>query len=487
MEERNDTKQGPAAGGVDVVVTTDRRAKAAKKPASMRIDLVNDAITPSMWIFALPMIFSFMINAIYTMVDLYFVSKLGTDATAALGWGDFIFFLLFTIMSGFAMGTGIVVARRVGEGDWRKVSETALQAVVSMGCLAFAVAIVLFFTIEYLLAFLNMTDKVRELTTLYISAIIIGVPFNFLFFQLSSIYRSTGNSIFPMILLIVAAVCNAVLDPFLIFGIGPFPELGILGAGISTVVAQVVSAGLGLLVLFWGKAGIKIDFRIPRPDFGIIATITRLGIPSSLQMFSVSISRLLLLQLAGGFGASVTAGFFIGTRIDFFAWMPIFAMGVMIQTVTGQHLGAGKVKRVYQYFNASFWQTLLVVGVLGAIAYIFAAPIADIFVPETSVGDPAVVGYTSEYLSIAVFAYPFFLLGIISTRLLSGAGMTFRSMLIVSGSLFLIQVPLCYALSTWTELQQNGIWLGIFVGYVLFSLIAYASVRTNSWMRVKNV
>lgn len=453
-------------------------APAPRRQFSGSVDLLGGNITASLWMFAMPMIFSFMINSLYGFVDLYFVSQLGTDASAALGFGNTTYFLLFTLISGFANGTGIIVARRFGARQMEQARETALQSVVYFGLLAFAVALVLYLGLDALLLAFTADKHVLELTRSYLGVIILASPFNFIFFQIGSIYRSIGNSVFPMALLIIAAGMNAALDPFLIFGWGPFPELGIMGAGISTLTAQFASALLGLSALFLMNGEMRLPFRFPRIKADILAAVSRIGVPATLQMTSVSISRIVIFNIAGNFGADVSAAFTIGMTIDFFVFMPIFAMGVTMQTVTSQNLGAGQVKRIWRYFRTMSLQNLLLIGGLSILVYIFAEPISGLFSQ-----DHVVIEESVRYLRITTFAYPFFLMAIITSRLLSGAGFVILSMLLVAGSLAVVQIPLALFLAFPMELAQQGVWYGILTAYVIMASLGFAAVKISPWYR----
>jgi putative MATE family efflux protein len=458
------------------IVATQR----GKRNFTGSVDLLAGNITSSLWRFATPMIFSFMINSLYGFVDLYFVSQLGTDAQAALGFGNTTYFLLFTLISGFANGTGIVVARRFGARQMQDARETALQSVVYFSLLAFAVAAILYLGLDILLSMFSAEAAVFSLTEKYLGVIILASPFNFMFFQVSSIYRSIGNSFFPMLLLILSAGLNAVLDPFLIFGWGPFPELGITGAGISTFVAQFVSAALAIGALFMAKGDMRLTFRFPKLRTSVLGAVTRIGVPATLQMLTVSISRLVIFNIAGKFGADVSAAFTIGMTIDFFVFMPIFAMGVTMQTVTSQNLGAGQIKRIWTYFKIMSTQNLMLIGSLGLIVYFFAEPISTLFS-----ADPVVISESVAYLRITAFSYPFFLLAIITSRLLSGAGFVILSMSLVAGSLAIVQIPVALFLAFPTGLEQQGVWYGILIAYVVMAALGYGAVKVSPWYRGK--
>mgnify|MGYP006294690127 FL=1 len=192
-----------------------------------KVDLLNGPIDSSLRVFTFPLAISFVIHMLYAWVDTFYVSRLGSTSIAAIGISEQLIFFIFTLGGGFSIGSGIVVARRIGEGNQEKADRTATQAISLMFIYSSALAVFLFFMTEPVLSAMNVEGELAELSSQYLYAVVLGVPGNYLVFQINAIVRSSGNSIFPMIMLITGTVLNAILSPLLVFGLGPFPRLEI--------------------------------------------------------------------------------------------------------------------------------------------------------------------------------------------------------------------------------------------------------------------
>jgi putative MATE family efflux protein len=416
----------------------------------------------------------------YSLIDTYFVSHLGKSAIAAIGLSEQLGFFVFNFGSGFAIGTGVILARRIGEGNREAANHTATQAVMSMIFFSVLLVAVLYLALPSILLLLMKDPEVRHFAYLYLSVLLFGVPGNFITFLVSSIVRSSGNTVLPMTILVITTVINAILAPILIFGIGPVPALGMTGAGLATATAQLTGAGISLYVFMSGKTSVHFIREKFGFDFPLLGRIIRQAIPASLQMFSVSITRLSLFSIASTFGTSVVAAYTLGLKVDLFVFMTVFATGVAVEVATGQNLGAKKPERIWLFHKAAIRQLIWVVVILGFCAYFFGEYYAGIFTTDQSVISEAVT-----YLHIAVFGYLFFAVGLVTTRVISGAGAAIRSMAIVAGSLLFLQLPASYVLAAYTPLHQTGIWVGVVTGYILFTVIALVNLHNKKWMTAR--
>lgn len=478
-----DPEQSPRREPAPVIIPDEAEQVAAVPIATVpdagakSHQLTEGPIGPTLWRLAIPLAFGFVINAVYSWTDMYFVSRLGDTATAALGFSDQINFVLFTIGSGFGIGTGIVVARRMGERRSRQASVIATQAFSFMAVYSTIVAIALYFILPYCFPLFGLEGEMLQLTEEFLLTLLIGFPGNLLTFQCNATVRSTGNTVFPMAVLIISALVNVIVDPILIFGMFGMPAMGIRGAALSTSIAMWVGALIGMYALYSGKLNIRLYRPTLRFDWSIIRSIFRIGIPSSLQTLSVSTARVLIISIANMFGTAAAAAYTIGLRVDVLVFMPIFATGIAIETLVSQNIGAGRLDRAEQFRRTAIRQLGGVIIAMGILIYFFAGDIARIFT-----SDPRVITLTEQYLHIAVFGYIFFVVGQSATRALSGAGHALRSMTIVAAILFLVQVPLAYVLARFTSLQETGVFLSITLSYLVLAIVGGFAVRGDKWM-----
>ena len=256
--------------------TAQKSASSLTKQPTLRrghVDLLNGKFVPTLAKFALPLTVSFLVNMIYSLIDRWFISHLGTDAIAAIGLGEQLNFLVFTLGSGSCMGTGVIVARRVGEGDREGADRTATQAIVFMLAATLILTTILLLALPHVLALFGAEAQVTLLAEQYLSAILLGFAGNLLTFQINAIVRSTGNVMYPMMILLSTTVINAILAPIFIFVL----NMGMFGAGLATALAQIIGMIVNIVLILKGKAGIRLrldDFRL---DWNIIGKITSLG------------------------------------------------------------------------------------------------------------------------------------------------------------------------------------------------------------------
>jgi putative MATE family efflux protein len=444
-----------------------------------RVDFINDPIGPSLRRFAVPLAFSFIVNMVYSLIDRFYVSRLGDAAIAAIGSSDQIVFLLFTLVSGFAVGSGIIVARRFGEGDRVGASRTGTQALVGMAITSASVTAVMYLLLPVIPLIMQMDAEVETLSVEYLSMLLIGFTFNLMNFQMFSIVRSTGNAVFPMTVLIITVILNAIIAPFLIFGIGPFPELGMRGAGLATAISQMSGTGIALTALIRGSTNIHLDFTQFRLDGALLRRVAKQGFPASLQMLSVSLNRAAIFAIVAGFGTHVTAAYTLGLNIDMMVYMSVFAMGIAVETATGQNLGAEQPERVREIHRSAIRQIGLLMLILAAAVWAFGTEFVELYSRN-----PATVTEATLYLSFTVIGYVFFSTGLLTVRVLSGAGAAMLAMSITAGSLLGIQLPLAFVLGYYTSLGPIGVWVAVLFGYVMFTVIALLIFRSNRWRMV---
>ena len=447
--------------------------------SSRRVDLINDPIGPSLRRFATPLAFSFIVNMVYSLIDRFYVSRLGDAAIAAIGSSDQIVFLLFTLVSGFAVGSGVIVARRFGEGDRVGASRTGTQALVGMAITAALVTAVMYGLLPVIPTIMQMDTTVETLSMEYLSMLLIGFTFNLMNFQMFSIVRSTGNAVFPMTVLVITVVLNAIIAPFLIFGIGPFPELGMRGAGLATALSQISGTAIALTALVRGWTNIHLDFTQFRLDAGLLRRVAKQGLPASLQMLSVSLNRAAIFAIVAGFGTNVTAAYTLGLNIDMMVFMSVFAMGIAVETATGQNLGAQQPERVRMIHRSAITQIGILMLLLAVVVWLFGTEFVKLYSQQ-----PETIAEATQYLNITVIGYVFFSTGLLTVRVLSGAGAALLAMSITAGSLLGIQLPLALILGYGLAMGPLGVWIALAIGYAIFTLISLVIFRRNRWKAV---
>lgn len=440
-------------------------------------NLLHGDVTSTLWRFSLPLMLSFVVNIVYSWIDTYFISHLGAAAIAAIGFCEQLNFAVFTIASGLVAGTGIILARRIGEGKKAEAERIAAESVSVMLGFSLSIALALFLAMPMILPLFGLKAEVLHFALEYMRTVLLGVPGIFCIFHLNVLMRSAGNSAFSMRTLLVSTGLNAILAPLLVFGFGPIPTMGMSGAGLATALSQLCGAAWGFYEAFGGKAAMTLPRKLPVPQLSTLRSIVALGVPSSLQFVAVSVARVAMAGIANTFGTSVAAAYTLGLKVDFFVYMPIFAVGVALESITGQNLGAQQVKRVFQFYRTAVTQVVLLTLLLAVVAFAFGSTFVRLFTT-----DEAIVAIAVGYLRTLALGYPLFAVAVLSARVISGAGDVVRAMLIIGGMALFVQLPLVYGLSHFTALSYTGIWLGVLLTYLLMAGVGFYELQGKKWL-----
>lgn len=445
-----------------------------------KVDVLSGDVDSSLRKLAAPLALAFVLNILNGWVDKIYVSRLGDIELASMGVSEQIRLLIFTLGIGFAIGTGVVVARRIGEGKQDEANNVATQALATMFVYAIFICIVCFIFLDDLLALLGYTGELKGYSYVYLQAILIGAPFNFLIFQSNAIVRSTGNTVFPMYMIGLTIIINAILSPFLIFDIILDEGLGVFGAGLATAISQFLGFLITLFIMQKGYTPVTLQLKGFRPDFKVILTIVKRGIPSTLQYLSLSFNRMGMFALANTFGVKVVAAYTLGLSFDLFVFMPIFGTAVAVEIISGQNRGAGNIPRIFEYFYSAIRQISFFVIPFMVIAFFGGETFASWFSDDIEI-----IQETGRFLSITSLSYMFFAVGVMCTRVISGAGDTTRSFFIYSGVLFVVQLPLAWILAKYLGMAQDGLYYGVFISYLFFMFLGLYHVYRRKWMQIE--
>jgi len=443
------------------------------------VNVLNGPINSSLRQLSLPLAAGFILYILNSWVDKIYVSQLGDIEIAAVGVGETLRLFLFTLGVGFALGSSVVISRRIGEGETEKANESATQAMFSMFAYAIIVSVIFYFNIENIIRLLGYRGDLNSQSILYLKGIIIGIPFNFVLFQINAIVRSSGNTVLPMLMIAVTILSNAILSPLLIFDFTPIGALGIYGAGLATGISQWIGCGLALLILIMGYTPIKLRLKNFNVNFKLIALMQKKGIPTTLQYLTLSISRIVLIRICYLFGDEYVTAYTLGLSLDLFVFMPVFAMGVAMEIIAGQNRGANQIDRIFEYFNSSIRQIGFILIPMMFLVFFFGEHFAAFFTD-----DQKIIEETQLLLRITSFSYMFFAVGTFSTRIISGAGDTFRSFTIYILVLIFTQLPLAYILSISFEFGPIGIYFGIMISFTLYCLIGLIHLYKKKWVNI---
>ena len=439
-----------------------------------RQDFTEGSIPRHLITFAIPMFVGNALQALYNTVDSIWVGQfLGTAGLAAVSVSFPIIFAVVALATGIGMATTTLVAQHSGAKDMPMVRRTignSFIIMVALGVFSGALGVVLKLP---LLRLINTPAEIMDMAQSYLGIILAGTVTTFIYNLISAALRGFGDSRTPLLFLTYATVMNIILDPLMIFGVWPFPRMGVAGAALATVMSQAFSGILG--VIHMAKIGlIKWDWDEWKPDKKLTGQTFGIGLPAGIQQIIVSLGMLTLTSLVNSFGAVVTAAFGVGSRLDQFAFMPAMTVGLSVSALVGQNLGARKFDRVKEVVRASVRLTVEITAVVSLIAVGIPHVLLRLFT-----SDPAVLAEGAGYLRTVGLSYIPYALMFTLSGILRGAGDTVPSMLISLVTLWTVRIPLAVYLSR--LFGSRGIWMGLAASPVMGATLNYIYYLSGRW------
>ncbi len=471
------TREQPAPAQKEVGIS-DLGAWATVKLAltGKELDFTSGPIGRAIILLAIPMVLEMVMESVFALTDAFFVSRLGTDAVATVGLTEAMISVLFAIAAGTGMATTAMVARRIGERDSRGAGVAAAQSIVLGVGLTLVVAVPGVVFSERLLSLMGGSPELVASGRGYAQVLFGGSATIMLIFLLNAVFRGAGDAAIAMRVLWIANLCNMVLDPCLIFGIGPFPELGVTGAAVATTLGRGAGVAIQLWVLFRGSSRIRITVRDLLPNLHVLVRLFRLSVGGILQFLIGTSSWVVLVWIVGGFGSAAVAGYTLAIRLIVFAILPSWGLSNAAATLVGQNLGAGHPERAQiSVWRAGLYNMVFLLGT--AVVFIAASgPLIRMFS-----NDPAVVAFGVSCLVWVSIGYPFYAWGMVMVQAFNGAGDTYTPTVINFFCYWLFQLPLAYVLAHIAGMGPTGVFAAITIAESLIAVVGILVFRRGRW------
>lgn len=452
-------------------------AAALERPV---VDYTTGNLAANIWRLAAPMTLEMTIANLFQIAELYFMGFLGSSALAAVSLSGSIRWILTSLAMGLGVGSGAVVARRVGERDLPAASHATTQALLFGAGLGVCLGLIGMVGATPLVTVLGAGEDLLPPAVLYLRLTFVGLPIITVALVLSAVLRGAGNAREALWLAIIGNLANVALLPLLVQGMIGLPPLGVAGAALSTVFAQAIAVTVGTGTLLSGRARVALLWRRVRPDWAVIRTMVTIGIPSAVQAVLRSSSRVAMIAIVAPFGTAAIAGYGVATRLTVMLLTPGFGMGNAAGTLVGQNLGAQKPQRAERSAWAIAWVNLAFMLVAMALMALKAPEVVVWFNCTEDVAEVAV-----RAIRVVAIAYAFSAVGVVMGRALDGAGNTMPAMMVNLTTLWGVQVPVGLVLSRFTPLALDGVW----VGWALASMANAAAMaywfRRGGWKRKK--
>lgn len=478
MKARRETEtntEGRRRGLFARALSTTREAVAGSHQ-----DYTEGSIGRAITLLAIPMVLEMAMESLFGIVNVFYVGHLGADKVAAVGITESLLTLVFAVAIGLSMATTAMVARRTGEKDAEGAARAAVQSIAIGIITSVPVAVVAITFAPQLLRLMGGTPDIIEAGTGYATIILGGNVVIMLLFLNNAIFRGTGDAALAMRALWIANAFNLVLDPCFIYGLGPFPELGVTGSAIATTIGRGVGVGYQFWVMMSGKARVRIRREHIRLDGPVMLRLLRVSFGGIFQFLVATASWLGLVRIVAIFGPAALAGYTIAIRIVVFALLPSWGMSNAAATLVGQNLGAGKPERAERSVWVTGFANMVFLGVVTVIFLVFAEPLIRIFTD-----DAEVIPYGTSCLRFVSYGYIFYAYGMVMVAAFNGAGNTTTPTLINLGCYWFFQIPLAYLLSVSYELGAMGVFMAITIAESMLAVVAVLFFKRGRWKQQK--
>lgn len=438
--------------------------------------MTTGSVRGKLMLLAWPVMLSHLLQTFYNLADAFWLGKLGRQALTAPTITMHVFFLGFALAMGLGAGGTTLVSQYKGAGDTRKASIVGGQLLLLLTSIGVILGVVGFVLTPKILNLLQTPADSWQMTHDYMRWIFAGFPMMFIFFVYQGISTGLGDTVGPMQVNLITVILNVILDPILIFGYGPFPEMGVTGAAIATVFSRALASSMGMYRLFRGSNGIAISFSDLKPDREMLRKIMKIGLPVSLGQMGTSFGFTFMIGIVNSFGSAVTAAFGVGNRIIHMAMVPAQGLSQANATAVGQNLGAGNTARAEKSSNSALMLIGLILLPITLGMFFFGADISRAFVDDPEVIALGRTMFRITTPSVFVFGFLMVLLGSFQ-----GSGYTLPVLVLNMSRLWLIRIPGAYLLAYMLGMGPLGIWWAMFASNTVITMAGWLWFRKGTW------
>ncbi|MBN8418413.1 MAG: MATE family efflux transporter [Verrucomicrobia bacterium] len=429
---------------------------------------------------AVPMVLEMIMESLFAVADVYWVSSLGKEAVAVVGLTESVMTLVYAVAIGISIAATAIVSRRIGEKEPELAAQAAGQIVLLGVLVATGIGIVLGYFAPDILRFMGAGEDIVTLGSGFARMMLGGNATVFLIFLINAIFRGAGDAVIAMRTLWLANALNIVLGPCFIFGWWICPELGVTGAAVATNIGR----GIGVVYQLWHLAGhhsrVKVRWQHFRPERKLIGAILRKSGSGIIQLLISTTSWVGLFKILALFGSSALAGYTIAIRIVVFALMPAWGLANAGATLVGQNLGAQQLERAEAAVRIAVKFDVIVLSLIGFVFVLCANPLVRLFTQ-----DPEVLAYGTEALWIVSLAFPLYAAGMCFEAAFNGSGDTWTPARLNFLCLWLGQIPIAWVLSKSFGFGPVGAFVAVPTAYSLLAIFSWLLFKRGRWKSQK--
>lgn len=443
-------------------------------------DYTSETLNRAVLLLAVPMVLEMIMESLFAVVDVFWVSRLGKEAIAVVGLTESVMSLVYAVAIGISFAATAIVARRIGEKDPEAAAHAAGQILVLGITVSAAIGVVLAWFAADILRLMGADAATVALGTDFARIMLGGNATVFMIFLINAVFRGAGDAVIAMRTLWLANALNIVLGPCFIFGLGPLPEMGVTGAAVATNIGR----GVGVLYQLWHLAGhhsrVRVRLRHLAPDRAVLANILGRAGNGIAQLLISTTSWVGLFKILSVFGSSAVAGYTIAIRVVIFALMPAWGLANAGATLVGQNLGAGKPERAEEAVKIATKFNMIFLGAVGVLFVVLASPLVSLFST-----DPEVHLHGSRALWIVSLAFPLYAAGMCLEAAFNGSGDTWTPTRLNFFCFWLGQVPLAWVLAQPLGLGPVGIFIAVPVSFTVLAVWSAVLFKRGKWKQQK--
>ena len=439
-------------------------------------DYTAGSLNRAILLLAIPMVLEMVLESLFAVVDILWVGRLGANAVATVGITESMLALVFAVGMGLSLSTTAMVARRIGEKDPEDAAISAVQGIALGLTISLGIGIPAGIFAPQLLRAMGASPEIITVGSGYARIALGGCGAIIMLFLNNAIFRGAGDAAIAMRLLWVSNIINLALDPCLIFGLGPFPRLGVTGAALATCTGRSIGVLYQFYRLLKGTERIHVLARHLRLNLEVLWRLLRVSLTGILQFTIANASWIGLVRIISLFGSSAVAGYTVAIRIVIFFILPSWGLSNAAATLVGQNLGAGRPDRSEQAVWRTGLYNMIFLGTIGVFFFLFATPVLRLFVH-----DPAVVSIGATALRIfscgnIAYAYVMVLL-----QAFNGAGDTVTPTYVNFFGFWVLEIPLAWLLAVHTHLQWKGVLVAFVCAECAVALVSLVLFRRGKW------
>lgn len=443
-------------------------------------DFTATSLGKAIFLLSVPMVLEMIMESIFAVADIYFVSQISSEAIAVVGITESAMTIVYAIGMGLSVATTALISRRIGEKHREKAEIIAFQAIIAGTIISLLLAIPGVLLAEDFLRLMGASDQMATEGAVYPAIMFGGNIVVTLLFIINAIFRSSGDAAISMRVLWIGNLINMVMDPLLIFGIGPFPEMGLKGAAIATNIGRGIAVAYQFYILFGQKHRIGLTAKsivfIPQKMIQLL----RLSVGGIFQNMVATSSWLVLVRFIAMYGADAVAGYTIAIRIVVFSLLPSWGLSNAASTLVGQHLGARHPQKAERAVWITGYINMGLLGLIGLVLILYPQSFIHLFITEETV-----VNYGIDCLRIISYGFVSYGLGMVLIQGFNGSGDTTTPMYIYMFCYWLLEIPLAWFLSTGTNLGLSGVFISIFIAETTLTVVALALFLRGRWKKIR--